>query len=168
MSYPPRQRCRKDDRLRTGGTDARNAGNPRQRPARSSPAGGHHEPHPPHLPFPGQPDQTRRYPRRSPRGHHPGRTARWTTLTPVPAPNRAIATSEPRAGVRPQPPREKLRTRAVPARLPHTSQVRIYCRENPAGFWVSRTGGKTVRRPWRLSCCAVLDRDRCGMTPFES
>ena len=31
---------------------------------------------------------------------------RWTTLTPVPAPNRAIATSEPRAGVRPQPPRE--------------------------------------------------------------
>ena len=93
---------------------------------------------------------------------------RWTTLTPVPAPNRATATSEPRVGVRPQPPRKKLRTRAVPARLPHTSQVRIYCRENPAGFWVSRTGGKTVRRPWCLSCCAGLDRDRCGMTPFES
>ena len=43
---------------------------------------------------------------------------RWTTLPPGPAPNRAVATSEPRVGVRPQPPREKLRTRAVPARLP--------------------------------------------------
>ena len=47
---------------------------------------------------------------------------RWTTHPPVPAPNRAIATSEPRVGVRPQPPRERLRTRAVPARLPHTIQ----------------------------------------------
>ena len=93
---------------------------------------------------------------------------RWTTLPPGPAPNRAVATSEPRVGVRPQPPREKLRTRAVPARLPHTIQVCIHCRENPAGFWVSRTGGKTVRRPWCLSCCAGLDRDRCDMTPFES
>ena len=93
---------------------------------------------------------------------------RWTTLPPVPVPNRAIATSEPHVGVRPQPPREKLRTRAVPARLPHTIQVCIQCRENPAGFWLSRTGGKTVRRPWCLSCCAGLDRDRCDMIPFES
>ena len=93
---------------------------------------------------------------------------RWTTLPPAPTPNRAIATSEPRVGVRPQPSREKLRLRAVPARLPHTIQVCIHCRENPAGFWVSRTGGKTVRRPWCLSCCAGLDRDRCHMIPFES
>ena len=93
---------------------------------------------------------------------------RWTTRPPVPAPARTIATSEPRVGVRPQPPRERLRTRAVPARLPHTIQVCIHCRENPAGFWVSRTGGKTVRRPWCLSCCAGLDRDRCDMIPFES
>jgi len=93
---------------------------------------------------------------------------RWTTLPPGPAPNRAVATSEPRVGVRPQPPREKLRSAAVPARLPHTIQVCIHCRENPAGFWVSRTGGKTVRRPWCLSCCAGLDRDRCDMIPFES
>ena len=93
---------------------------------------------------------------------------RWATLPPTPAPSRAIATSEPRVGVQRQLPREKLRTRAVPARLPHTIQVCIHCRENPAGFWVSRTGGKTVRRPWCLSCCAGLDRDRCDMIPFES
>src|SRR5207245_7562364 len=75
---------------------------------------------------------------------------------PVPAPARTIATSEPRVGVRRQP-RERLRTRAVPAQLPHTIQLCIHCRENPAGFWVSRTGGKTVHRPWCLSCCEGLD-----------
>ena len=93
---------------------------------------------------------------------------RWTTHPPVPAPARTIATSEPRIGVRRQPSRERLRARAVPARLPHTIQLCIHCRENPAGFWVSRTGGKTVRRPWCLSCCEGLDRDRCDMIPFES
>ena len=92
---------------------------------------------------------------------------RWTTHPPVPAPARTIATSEPRVGVRRQP-RERLRTRAVPAQLPHTIQLCIHCRENPAGFWVSRTGGKTVHRPWCLSCCEGLDRDRCDIIPFES
>jgi len=52
--------------------------------------------------------------------------------------------------------------------LPHTIQLCIHCRENPAGFWVSRTGDTTVRRPWCLSCCEGLDRDRCDMIPFDS
>jgi hypothetical protein len=51
--------------------------------------------------------------------------------------------------------------------LPHTVQLCIHCRESPAGFWVSRKDGKTVRRPWCLSCCDGLDRGRCDVTPFD-
>jgi hypothetical protein len=36
---------------------------------------------------------------------------------------------------------------------PHAVQLGIHRRQSPAGFWVSRDGGQTVRRPWRLSCC---------------
>jgi len=79
---------------------------------------------------------------------------------------RTIAISELRETARP--PRERLLTRFLPARLPHTIQLCIHCRDNPAGFWVSRTGDKTVRRPWCLSCCEGLDWDRCDMTPFDS
>jgi len=57
---------------------------------------------------------------------------------------------------------------AAAARLPHTIQLCVHCRENPAGFWVSRTGGKTVRRPWCLSCCEQLDRDHCDVIRFPS
>jgi len=35
-------------------------------------------------------------------------------------------------------------------------------------FWVSRPGGKTVRRPWCLSCCETLDRDHCDVTRFPA
>jgi hypothetical protein len=91
---------------------------------------------------------------------------RWTTRRLVPAPARTIAVSEPRVGVR-QPPRERLRARAAPARLPHAIQLCVHCQQNPAGFWVSRTAGKTVRRPLCLSCCEGLDRDRCDMILFE-
>ena len=56
---------------------------------------------------------------------------------------------------------------AVPAWLPHTAQLCIHCRENPAGFWVSRMGDKTVRRPWCLSCCQALDREHSDMIPFD-
>ena len=51
---------------------------------------------------------------------------------------------------------------------PHTVLLCIHCQQNPAGFWVSRTGGQTVRRPWCLSCCQGLDRDRCDVIPFDS
>jgi hypothetical protein len=60
------------------------------------------------------------------------------------------------------------RLRAVlgPGRLPHTFPLCIHCLVNPAGFWVSSTGSSVVRRPWCLSCCQDLDRDRCDMIPF--
>ncbi len=62
------------------------------------------------------------------------------------------------------------RRRAVtaPRLLPRTIQLCTHCRQNPAGFWVSQTGGQTVRRPWCLSCCQGLDRDRCDVVPFGS
>ena len=56
----------------------------------------------------------------------------------------------------------------APGVLPYTVQLCIHCGHNPAGFWVSRTGGQTVRRPWCLSCCQGLDRDRCDVTAFGS
>ena len=52
-------------------------------------------------------------------------------------------------------------------RLPHTVQLCIRCRRNPAGFWVSRTGGTPARRPWCLSCCQQLDPARYHMTRFD-
>lgn len=92
---------------------------------------------------------------------------RWITHWPLPAAARTVVKSEPLVGARPQAPPGKLRTIAAPAWMPHTVQLCIHCRENPAGFWVSRAGGRTVRRPWCLSCCQELDRDRCQMIPFD-
>ena len=54
----------------------------------------------------------------------------------------------------------------LPGRLPHSFLVCIHCLVNPAGFWVSSTGSSVVRRPWCLSCCQDLDRQRCDMIPF--
>jgi hypothetical protein len=63
-------------------------------------------------------------------------------------------------------PRSRPRTRLRPGPLTLTVQLCIRCRENPAGFWVSRKNGNVVRRPWCLSCCQELDRGRCDVTPF--
>ena len=60
------------------------------------------------------------------------------------------------------------RTITTPRLLPHTIQLCIHCRHNPAGFWVSRDSGQTVRRPWCLSCCQDLDPGRYHVKPFES
>jgi hypothetical protein len=49
---------------------------------------------------------------------------------------------------------------------PHTIQLCIHCQQRPAGFWVRRTGGTVVRRPWCLSCCQQLDHDRHDVIPF--
>jgi hypothetical protein len=57
---------------------------------------------------------------------------------------------------------------AAPGRRPHTVQLCIHCGHSPAGFWVSLRGGQTVRRPWCLSCCQVLDRECCDVIPFAS
>jgi hypothetical protein len=61
-------------------------------------------------------------------------------------------------------------SRAVAAAspLPRTVQLCIHCRRSPAGFWVSRRSGQTVRRPWCLACSEGLDRDRCDVVPFGS
>ena len=87
--------------------------------------------------------------------------------SPLPAPARTTVTAEPRGGARTHPPRERLRTRILPARLPHTIQLCIHCQDRPAGFWVSSTGDQTVRRPWCLSCCEGLDHDSCDVVPFD-
>jgi hypothetical protein len=60
------------------------------------------------------------------------------------------------------------RTMTGPGLLPHTVLLCIHCRQNPAGFWVSRADGQGVRRPWCLSCCRGLDRNRCDVIPFDS
>jgi len=88
--------------------------------------------------------------------------------SPMPAPARTAVTAQLHHGTRPHAPREKLRTTILPARLPHAIQLCVHCRERPAGFWVSRTGGQTVRRPWCLSCCDELDRDHCDVIRFPS
>jgi hypothetical protein len=51
--------------------------------------------------------------------------------------------------------------------LPYTIQLCVHCRQNPAGFWVSRNGDQTVRRPWCLSCCQDLDPARYHIGPFD-
>ena len=52
--------------------------------------------------------------------------------------------------------------------LPHTIQLCIHCRRNPAGLWVSHNGDQTVRRPWCLSCCQDLDPACHHVIPFDS
>jgi len=59
------------------------------------------------------------------------------------------------------------RTIPLPRLLPHTIQLCIHCRHNPAGFWVSRTSDQTARRPWCLSCCQDLDPAGHHITPFD-
>jgi hypothetical protein len=66
----------------------------------------------------------------------------------------------------PSRPPGRLRAVLRPGRLPHTFPLCSRCLVNPAGFWVSGTGSSVVRRPWCLSCCQDLDRERCDMTPF--
>jgi len=60
------------------------------------------------------------------------------------------------------------RTAILPRLLPHTIQLCIHCRHNPAGFWVSRNDSRTARRPWCLSCCQDLDPGCYHVNPFDS
>jgi hypothetical protein len=60
------------------------------------------------------------------------------------------------------------RTTTVLRLLPHTIHLCIHCRHNPAGFWVSRHGSRTARRPWCLSCCQDLDPGSYHVYPFDS
>jgi len=45
----------------------------------------------------------------------------------------------------------------MPGLLPHTIELCARDQRNPAGFWVSRNGGRTARRSWCLSCCRHPD-----------
>jgi hypothetical protein len=60
------------------------------------------------------------------------------------------------------------RTTTMPRLLLRTIQLCIHCRHNPAGFWVSRNGSRTARRPWCLSCCQDLDPGCYHVNPFDS
>jgi hypothetical protein len=59
------------------------------------------------------------------------------------------------------------RAMTMPRLLPHTIHLCTHCRHNAAGFWVSRHGDQTVRRPWCLSCCQDLDPARHHIRPFD-
>jgi len=61
-----------------------------------------------------------------------------------------------------------LRAITTPRLVPHTIQLCIHCRVNPAGFWVSHATAQTVRRPWCLSCCQHLDPRCYHINPFNS
>jgi hypothetical protein len=58
-------------------------------------------------------------------------------------------------------------TVTTPGLLPRTILLCLHCQQNPAGFWVRRTSDQTARRPWCLSCCQQLDRNRCDVAPFQ-
>jgi hypothetical protein len=51
--------------------------------------------------------------------------------------------------------------------LPRTIQLCVHCQQRPAGFWVRRTGGMVVRRPWCLSCSQELARDHYDRNPVR-
>jgi hypothetical protein len=57
-------------------------------------------------------------------------------------------------------------TRTASGVLPRTIQLCVHCQQRPAGFWVRCTGGTVMRRPWCLSCCQDLDRDRYDVITF--
>jgi len=77
----------------------------------------------------------------------------------------SVAAGQNRAAPAATTPRQ--RTITMPRLSPHTVQLCIHCRQNPAGSWVSRTRGLPARRPWCLSCCQHLDPGRYHLVPFE-
>ncbi len=81
----------------------------------------------------------------------------------------AAAASVTVGQARPAPSTAHSRRRTIPTpRLrPHTIQLCIHCRHNPAGFWVSRDSDQTARRPWCLSCCQDLDPACHHIKPFD-
>ena len=70
---------------------------------------------------------------------------------------------------RPVPATTNSRRRAIttPGLLPHTIQLCVHCRHNPAGFWISHDSDQTVRRPWCLCCCQDLDPACHHIKPFD-
>jgi hypothetical protein len=119
------------------------------------------------------------------RGHRAGALLTHRAAVPaVPAtrgPNRPVATSVhrfPPQTAQPSPPS----CTAAPGRTCRGKscaqqscppgcraiQLCIHYRERPTGFWVSRTNGWTVHRPWGRSCCQELDRDHRDVIRFPT
>ena len=93
----------------------------------------------------------------SPWGPHPRMAARNAGARVAAGQNRPAPTT----------PNSRRRTIPTPRPLPHTIQLFIHCRHNPAGFWISRNGDQTVRRPCCLSCCQDLDPACHHIRPFD-
>jgi hypothetical protein len=105
----------------------------------------------------------------SQRPHPPSRPGRGSIAARF-LKNLAAAAGVAAGQHRPAPAATNSRQRAIiaPRLLPRTIQLCIHCRQNPAGFWISRDTGHTVRRPWCLSCCQDLDPGRYHVQPFDS
>jgi hypothetical protein len=90
----------------------------------------------------------------------------WSKYPPLLAQAGTMLTHGLLVGARwPEPPGRQ-RTMTEPGLLPRTLQLCIHCQHNPASFWVTPGNGKVARRPWCLSCCQELDRDRCDVNPI--
>jgi hypothetical protein len=97
-------------------------------------------------------------------GSRPAGGGGWPGRSPSAAPGTTPAKrNRPLATIA----RSRRSTVIAPGVQPHTVQLCIHCRHNPAGLWVSHTGGQTVRRPWCLSCCQGLDPGRYHVIPFD-
>jgi hypothetical protein len=90
----------------------------------------------------------------------------WSRYPPLLALARTMLTHGLLGGARWPVPPGRQRTMTEPGLLPRTLQLCIHCQDNPASFWVTPGNGKVARRPWCLSCCQELDRDRCDVTPI--
>jgi len=144
------------------------------RTARPSSRGGHHEPHPPGPPYVGpggQPPGTDEPHGRQPHGHEPHSVSRPRSdglagrFIQHLATGASVAAGQNRAA--PTTTNSRRLMIAMSRLLPHTVQLCIHCRQNPAGFWVSRASDRTVRRPWCLSCCQHLDPACHHLRPFD-
>jgi hypothetical protein len=112
-----------------------------------------------------------REPRSLPNGQEPrlvsrpGRDGLTGQFTRHVAANASVAAGQNRPT--PRTTYSRWRTITTPRLLPHTIQLCVHCRQNPAGFWVSRSGDQTMRRPWCLSCCQDLDPACHHIRPFD-
>jgi len=113
----------------------------------------------------GQPPATQHKPHRPHPASWPGRDGFAGQFAPDVLAAATMAAGQNRPA--PATANRRRRTTTTARPLPHTIQLCIHCRRNPAGFWVSRNGSQTVRRPWCLSCCQDLDPDGNRIKPFD-
>jgi hypothetical protein len=93
--------------------------------------------------------------------------ARRNERSPFPAPDRTAVTPELHGGTGRMCRGKSCAQQSCPPGC-RAIQLCIHCRERPTGFWVSRTNGWTVHRPWCRSCCQELDRDHRDVIRFPT